>query len=56
MLDLSPSSAITCQFGALQSVDVDLLVLPWFEGEGLSAFDGLDRAASGEISLRVERA
>src|SRR6478609_8320755 len=44
------SSAITCQFGAAQSADVDLLVLPWFEGEAPSAFDGLDRAASGEIS------
>jgi len=44
------SSAITCHFGALQSVDVDLLVLPWFEGEGPSVFDGLDGAASGEIS------
>ena len=46
----SPSSSIACQFGSVQSADVDLLVLPWFEGEGPSAFDGLDRAASGEIS------
>ena len=29
--------------------DIDLLVLPWFEGESHSAFDGLDGAASGEI-------
>jgi len=50
MSGASSSSAITCQFGPAQSADVDLLVLPWFEGEGPSAFDGLDRAASGEIS------
>ena len=46
----SLTSAITCQFGTVQSADVDLLVIPWFEGEGPSAFEGLDRAASGEIA------
>jgi leucyl aminopeptidase len=39
-----------CVFRPLEDVDVDLLVLPWFEGEGVGAFAALDQAAAGEIT------
>ena len=39
-----------CVTGSLGSVDVELLVLPWFEGEAIGEFGALDRAASGEIA------
>ncbi len=40
---------IACRFGALLTVAVELLVLPWFEGQTASSFDGLDAATAGEI-------
>ncbi|HUR35184.1 MAG TPA: leucyl aminopeptidase [Vicinamibacterales bacterium] len=46
----SPRPPIACRFGSLPSVDVDMIVLPWFEGEGLAAFESLDVATSGEIA------
>ena len=44
------TSVISLRLGALQTVDVDLLVVPWFEEEPLGAFSDLDRAAAGELS------
>ena len=44
--DLPP---IACTAAALSVLDVDLLVVPWFEGEGLGAFADLDRATGGEL-------
>jgi len=41
---------IACRFGPLKSIDVDLLVLPWFEAEGAVDFEALDRATGNEIS------
>ena len=35
---------------ALSAVDVELLVVPWFEEEGLEAFAELDRACGGEVA------
>ncbi len=45
----SQTPSIACRFGALPSVAVDLLVLPWFEGQTAGSFDGLDAATAGEI-------
>ena len=45
----SETPSIACQFGALPSVTVDLLVLPWFEGQSAESFEGLDAATAGEI-------
>ena len=44
------SSAITCQFGAVQSADVDLLRPSLVRGRGPLRIRGLDGAAAGEIS------
>jgi leucyl aminopeptidase len=41
---------IECRFGPLKSIDVDLLVLPWFEAEGPADFEAVDRATGNEIS------
>jgi leucyl aminopeptidase len=49
MPDRPQAPPIACHFGSLQSVDVDLLFLPWFEGQGIGAFESLDSAAAGEI-------
>jgi leucyl aminopeptidase len=35
--------------GSPASIDADLLVIPWYEGESSSALSGLDGATSGEI-------
>src|SRR6476620_10388689 len=43
------SPPISCHFGPPQSADVDLLIVPWFEGEAPSVFAGLDAATAGEI-------
>ena len=34
----------------LSHVDVELLTIPWFDGEGLDAFAGLDEATGGEAA------
>jgi leucyl aminopeptidase len=39
-----------CLFTPLPLADVDVLVVPWFEGEGLGDFAPLDRAVSGEVA------
>jgi leucyl aminopeptidase len=44
------TSPIACSFAPLPSLDVELLVLPWFEGEPLASFEALDRAAAGELT------
>jgi leucyl aminopeptidase len=36
--------------GPLSGVDVDLLIVPWFEGEGIEAEPGVDSATGGEIA------
>jgi Cytosol aminopeptidase family, N-terminal domain len=37
----------------LAAVDVDLIVVPWFEDEPPSAIAGLDRAVGGELARAV---
>jgi leucyl aminopeptidase len=44
---------ITCVASPLASVDADLLVVPWFEGEGPAAVDALDAATGGEIARAI---
>lgn len=50
MSAVSPTSPIGCRFSPLPAVDVELLVIPWFEGEGPAALEGLDAATGGEIA------
>jgi leucyl aminopeptidase len=44
-----PPVSIALHFGSPQTVDVDLLVVPWFEGEPPDRVEGLDRACAGEL-------
>src|SRR5262245_57435120 len=49
------SSPIACVGDSLDVVDVDLLVIPWFEGETPDAVSGLDRATAGEVARALAR-
>src|SRR5437667_2073478 len=44
------TTPITCTSGPLAGVDVDLVIVPWFEGDTASAAEGLDAASGGEIT------
>ena len=44
------SSDIACSSAPLGAVDVDVVIVPWFEGEGEMAVPGLDAASNGEIA------
>jgi len=50
MCALTLTSAIDCTTAPLDAVDVDLLLVPWFEKEAPGAVPGLDRATGGEIA------
>jgi len=50
MSSTTAAAPITCISSPLSAVDADLLVVPWFEDEALSAVDGLDAASGGEIA------
>src|SRR5436309_2642361 len=41
--------AIDCSGAALPALATDLVVVPWFEGEGPAAVPGLDEASGGEV-------
>ena len=43
-----------CTGAPLPALDVDLVVIPWFEGDGAQAVPGADAAASGEIARAIE--
>ncbi len=40
---------MTCASGPLSAVDADLLIVPWFNGEGADAVPSLDAATNGEL-------
>jgi leucyl aminopeptidase len=44
------ASPVIVRTSRLASVDVDLLVVPWFEGERPAAVEGIDRATGGELA------
>src|SRR5689334_11417991 len=44
------SRSVSCTAGPLSAVDTDLLLVPWFQDEGLSAVAGVDAAAGGEVA------
>lgn len=53
MRSATPSLPIACLSAPLSMVDVDLLVVPWFEGEPPGHFGGVDLATGGEIARAV---
>jgi leucyl aminopeptidase len=50
MSQAAVSSSISSTGAALAAVDVDFLVVPWFEGAGAGSVPGLDQASGGELS------
>jgi leucyl aminopeptidase len=51
LMSLTTTAApISCVSSPLAAVDTELLIVPWFEGEGPSAVDGLDGASGGEVA------
>ncbi len=50
MTPAAASSPIGCSSGPLSAIDTDLLVVPWFEDEGLGAVPELDGPTSGEVA------
>jgi leucyl aminopeptidase len=49
------STPIACVGDPLDAVDVDFLVIPWFEGETPDAVAGLDAATAGEFARALSR-
>jgi leucyl aminopeptidase len=49
MARVTISAPIACTTAALPAVDVELIVVPWFEDDALTAVAGLDRATGGDI-------
>ena len=50
MASRTPGTPISCTSDALDSLETDLMVLPWFEGDGPGTHPGLDRATGGELA------
>lgn len=53
MAETATSSPITCVTSAPSTVEVDLLVVPWFENETPDAIPGVDVATGGEFTRAV---
>ena len=49
MCPVANTGSIALFSGALSAADVDLLVVPWFEGEAPTVLEKLDRATGGEL-------
>jgi leucyl aminopeptidase len=47
---MGDNSRMFCIVSPLPAVDVEVLIVPWFEGEAPAAFGALDRAAGGEVT------
>lgn len=43
------AASIACSSAPLSAVETDLLIVPWFEGDGPAALSGLDAAVGGEL-------
>jgi leucyl aminopeptidase len=50
MTPATDAPSIACTEAPLSVVDVDLMMIPWFEQQAPSAVAGLDRATGGEIA------
>jgi len=49
MPDALAAASFSCTDGPLSTVDADLLIVPWFEGQAPGAVAGLDEATGGEV-------
>jgi leucyl aminopeptidase len=55
MPSVTSTAPVSASFGPLSVLEVDLLVVPWFEDEPASAVDGLDTAVGGELGRAIAR-
>ncbi len=55
MPDVSMSAPIAATTANLQTVDAELVIVPWFEGEPASAVAGIDAATGGELGRALAR-
>jgi leucyl aminopeptidase len=53
MSSITISPSISCTGAPIQTIDVDLLIVPWFEGDGPTAVPELDAASGNEISRAI---
>jgi leucyl aminopeptidase len=53
MSDVVKTAQVACTSGPLSRVDVDVLIVPWFEGEPAGVVPGLDDAIGGELQRAV---
>jgi leucyl aminopeptidase len=53
MSSITISPSISCSGAPIQTIDVDLLMVPWFEGDGPAAVPQLDAASGGEIARAI---
>ena len=54
MPSASTSVSVACTAGPLAAVDTDVLIVPWFQDEAVSAVAGLDAATDGEIARALD--
>ena len=54
MPSVSASVSVACTAGPLAAVDTDVLIVPWFQDEAVSAVAGLDAATGGEIARALD--
>ncbi len=53
MSSITISPSISCTGAPIQTIDVDLLIVPWFEGDGPAVVPELDAASGGEVSRAI---
>jgi leucyl aminopeptidase len=53
MSSITISPSISCTGAPIQTIDVDLLMIPWFEGDGPAAVPELDAASGHEIARAI---
>jgi leucyl aminopeptidase len=53
MTEAVKTAQVASTSGPLSGVDADVLIVPWFEGEPVSAVPGLDEAIGGELQRAV---
>src|SRR5687767_578116 len=49
MPDTAAAGSMACTDAPLSTLDVDLIVVPWFEGQPPGTVAGLDEATGGEV-------
>jgi len=54
MPSASPAAPVACTNGPLSGLDVDLVLVPWFDDDAPGSVAGLDSATGGEVARALE--